>query len=169
MYKNLIYLFFIICLKLNGQDSSKIAIIVGCGFYEAFHAGISYHIKKEYCVSVNAGFDNHLINNGKYFSGGIGFNIAFLKNFKCNSGNYKLDFQNKIMYWSLHDAYYKWKAISCIPAIRYRIDLNKKMNMMLSAGPSINFVIYNFRKTFEEVGWPHYFQFNPVIQLNYLL
>jgi hypothetical protein len=166
--KYFLILFSLVVIKSSGQYNRNIAIFTGFGFYESFHAGINFPFGKSAEFFVIGGFDNNFFHEGKYIVTGGGINISFLNKIKSVSGDSKWIIQNKILYWSLDDRYYRWKVLSYTPGVHYRMNLSGNFNIDLGFGPVINFVVYNLRKTFEEVGWPHYIQLNPSVQLIYV-
>jgi hypothetical protein len=141
----------------------------GYGFYDAFKIGAIYHFKQHMGAGGSIGLDNHFFRDEKYISVSTEFMLSIFRNIKTSNDNHRLRFHSRIYFWWLEDRFYKFGVIAYSPCFVYRFDICEKVNITFCAGPAINLVVYNYRKTFEEVGWPHYVQFNPGIQLNYIL
>ena len=162
--------YFLIFLTVNtiAQKRGTLEMNAGYGFYDAIKIGGTYHFKQQMGVGGSVGFDNHFLRNEKYISISAEWMLAILRNFKTSNDNHRYRLHNRIYFWWLEDRFYQFRVITYCPCFVYRFDLSERVNITCSAGPAINFVVYNYRKTFDEVGWPHYVQFNPGIQLNYI-
>ncbi len=169
MLNRLWYLFIFLAVETTAQKPGNFELNAGYGFYDAFKIGATFHFKQYMGVGGSIGFDDHLLRNEKYISISAEFMISVFRNFITSNDNHRCRLHNRIYFWWLEDQFYKFRVITYSPCFVYRFDICERVSITCSAGPAINFVVYNFRKTFEEVGWPHYVQFNPGIQLNYIL
>jgi hypothetical protein len=138
-------------------------------FITLLNQGGIYHFNRHMGIGGSIGFDNHFLCNEKYISVSAEFMLSIFRNLTTSKDNNRCQLHNRIYFWWLEDHYYKFRVITYSPCFVYRIDLSERINITCSAGPAINFVVYNYRKTFDEVGWPHYVQFNPGIQFSYIL
>jgi hypothetical protein len=169
MLNKICYLLIFLTVNTLAQKTGNMELNAGFGFYDAFKTGITCHFRPHMSVGISIGFDNHILRNEKYFSANAEFMLSILRRLKTDNDNYRCWIHNRMYFWWLDDRFYQFGVIAYSPCFVYRIDLSERVNITCSAGPAINFVVYNYRKTFEEVGWPHYVQFNPGIQLNYIL
>jgi len=139
----------------HAQQESKFDYFIGYGFYEGYNIGGEYYFKsKKQSVSLSVGYDKLL--KQEYKSLILSYNLAIFKDRKNSSEEFKWYLDNKAVLWQLEDNYYLWRAISIIPSLSRKIILYKKLRMSFDIGPSFNIVLYNKRKTFEEVGWPYH-------------
>lgn len=161
------YFFIFITIGCGAQTYEKFEINTGYGFYDAFKLGIIYNFSNRTGLGVSVGLDHKFLRDESYISGSLEL-ISGIKKDRYDE-KYCLRLNNRIYLWQIDDRFYKFRVISLNPALTYRINSGKKFYFSLMAGPAINIVVYNHRKTFEEVGWPHYIQFNPGFQLNYVL
>ena len=155
-------------INIFAQQKNTV-IFTGIGFYDALNLGVTHHFTKNVGISGSFGFDKNILNTEKYFTVNLEFISGIIRNFDASNGNIKLWLHNKVYYWNYDDRFYKFRVITYNPYISYRIYFISRLFLSLNAGPAINFVVYNHRKTFEEVGWPHYVQFNPGFRINYRL
>ncbi len=163
------YLFIFLAVELMAQKTGNFELNAGYGFYDAFKIGMACHFRHHLSAGLSIGFDNQLLHNEKYISASTEFMLSVFRSLKTGNDNHRCWLHNRMYFWWLEDPFYQFMAITYNPCFAYRLDFSKKIFITCSAGPAINFVVYNRRKTFDEVGWPHYVQFNPGIQLNYIL
>lgn len=162
-------IFILLSAKLMAQKSGQFEIDAGYGFYDAMNIGITCFFWDHTGLGISLGAGDFLTGNEKYRSLSTNLSFPFVRNHQTVYGNYHLWLYGKIYFWNLEDAWYKFQVIAINPAVAYKLYLNKRLFISFFAGPLFNIVVYNHRKTFEEVGWPHYFQFNPGMQLNYII
>jgi hypothetical protein len=163
------YFLVFLTVETMAQQVGKLEMNAGYGFYDAFKIGMAYHFKQHMGAGGSIGFDDHFLYDEKYISISIEWMLSIFRSLKTSNENHPCRLHNRIYIWWLEDRFYQFRAITYSPCIVYRFDVGKRVYISCSAGPAVNFVVYNFRKTFDEVGWPHYVQFNPGIQLNYVL
>ncbi len=168
MFKIVYYFLIFLNLNLYAQQKEA-AIFSGLGFYDALNLGVTYPINKNFGIGGSLGFDKNIRNNEKYFTGNLEIITGILKNYNSSNGDTKLWIHNRIYYWTYEDRFYKFRVITYNPCVSYRTYLNPRLFLSFCAGPAVNFVVFNHRKTFDEVGWPHYVQFNPGFRINYIL
>lgn len=141
----------------NAQPHSRFDFFLGYGFYEGCTAGSSCISKSgKQSVSASFGYDKFLRPDEETRSISLAWNVSIFRKQVNSTGAFKWYLQNKLIYWQLEDPYYKWKVLSVNPAVSRQFHIYKKMQASVDAGPSINFVLYNHRKTDREVGWPYH-------------
>ena len=139
-------------------------IYFGYGFYEAINIGMKHIIDQHNIIGLSIGSNFHLLNNEKYYAIELEYDRSIFNN------NNKINnwfFINKIIYWNLEDKYYLWKVLSWSPCLGKYIYFTDKIGSLIDIGPLFNLVLYNKRKTFEEVGWPYKIMPNFRIELFY--
>lgn len=164
--------FFSSCLVLflntfsSAQFLNRLNVSLGYGFYEGFHAGLSFKLKdSNQSAGISIGAGNVFDFSQKYYSASVNYTRPVFKN-KLTVGGYpKWQFDNTLVLWQMEDSYYIWRVISFIPSISRHIYLSDNLTLALSTGPSFNLVLYNKRKTFEKAGWPYHIYPNLKIQL----
>ena len=169
MLSRVCYLLIFLTVETMAQKTGNFELNAGYGFYDAFKTGITYHFKYHLSAGVSIGLDNHFLRDERYISASAEFILSVFRNLMTNNDNHRCRLHNRMYFWWLEDPFYQFKVITYNPCLTYRFDFTERIFITFCAGPAINFVVYNQRKTFEEVGWPHYVQFNPGIQLNYII
>jgi hypothetical protein len=154
------------CLFGNAQYSSKFDFILGYGFYEGYYMGSEYYFKKDiHSMSLSIGYDKLINKKQVSYALALGYDYAIFKSHTNKFGQFKWSVSNRAVLWQLEDEFYLWKAISLIPSIRRKFIITKKINMSLDVGPSFTIVLFQKRKTFEEVGWP--FNYMPNFRISF--
>ena len=154
---NLIAFFLLLCTTGISQIQSEFDFFLGYGFYEGYNLGGEYNFNRGVnSVSLFTGFNRVKKNSQEYYSAGLGYDFAILRN-RVNSPNqFKWSICNRAVFWQLEDNFYLWRAVSLVPSLRRRFALFNKVNFSFDFGPSFNIVLYNKRKTYKEVGWPYH-------------
>jgi hypothetical protein len=149
---------FLTSLKFgNAQSMSRFDFFVGYGFYEGLNFGSEYFFKSyKNSASFSIGFDNFSKKNQESFSLGLAYNFAIFTDHVNAINDFKWHINNEIIAWKLEDGYYLWKVISIIPSVNRKFILTKNLKISFDMGPSFNIVLYNKRKTFNEIGWPYH-------------
>lgn len=156
---------FLFAQFVKGQ--SKIDFLGGYGFYEGLHLGAAIQLKKGQSLSSTFGIERWTNKNEKYYSLGLAYDFPILRTRKNSFDEFKWFLSNEGVFWMLEDDYYTWKCFSIIPSLEKKILIHEKWRMSFALGPSINFVLYNKRKTFTEVGWPYHVMPNFKIAFNF--
>lgn len=153
----LLLIFLVLPGLSRSAEVPRVAFFFGYGFYEGLTAGGTWHAKAgKHSISASAGYEKFLKPGSETRSLSLSWNVALFRKHINSEGAYKWNLDNKLIYWQLNDPYYEWKVLSINPAIRRRFQLLKKLDATVDVGPSVNFVLYNRRKTFKEVGWPYH-------------
>lgn len=148
--------FFIISHIFYAQETPKFEFFVGYGFYDGYTIGSEYYFKERHSISLSVGYEGLFTKDKESMSAAFAYNLAIFKESKNKFNKYNWHIESRILAWQLEDEFYIWRALSIIPTIKRRFIIFNKINMSLDVGPSFNIVLYNKRKTFEEVGWPYH-------------
>ena len=143
--------------KGNSQHQRRFDFFTGYGLYEGINIGASYIFKTD-TQSIGLSFGTCKIFNKQenYFSIITEYNISILRHRKNSDNKFIWYLTNKLVLWHLEDEYYIWRVISFVPSLNRYFYINKRHRISVDAGLSLNIVVYNYRKTFEEVGWPYH-------------
>lgn len=134
--------------------------------YESINIGTSYNYKPNLSIALSAGSQFGIVKSTQYYVFSIEHDITIRKN-KNELSNWTID--QRFFFWYLEDKYYKFRVLSMEPAFGRIFKLNSKLNLKIDIGPVFMFVLYSKRKTFEEVGWPRYFNCNVNARFSYKL
>lgn len=156
-YAFFISVFFVfVIIHAGAQPSSSFKLTGGYGFYEGYSVGTLYSFKNQKSgIGLSAGIDRFW-NNQLYYAFTAEHNLSVFRSAVNIDQSYKWFLCTKAVFWNYHDAYYTWRVVSAVPSLGRHIILSSKLKMAVDAGIAINFVVYNKRKTFEEVGWPYH-------------
>ena len=159
-----------VSVSAKSQDSSKVYVQGGYGFYEGINLGLGYNCKDEhYNSGFMIGFDNFTVKNQRTYALTLYINHAVLYDKICRNNRFRYHLSGKTILWQLTDDYYLWRVVSIVPSARCGFQLTQRMEMFFDLGPSFNFVLYNERKTFKEVGWPYHVMPDASITFNFRL
>lgn len=155
-----------IAFSVKSQDSSKVYMQGGYGFYECINAGVGYYFNDNCNTGFMFGYDNFSVKDQETYAITLYFNHAvfYNRNNGCKKIRYYLN--GKSILWQLTDDYYIWRVISIVPSARCGFEINRRIELLLDMGPSFNIVLHNERKTFKEVGWPYHVMPNASVSLN---
>ncbi len=149
--------FFVLSHILFAQETPKLDFFLGYGFYDGFTIGSEYYFREQmHSISLSGGYENLFRKEQETFSLAFDYSFAILKNSRNQLNNYNWHIDNRIVAWQLEDEFYLFRAVSVIPSVKRSIVLFNKITVSLDVGPSFNIILYNKRKTFEEVGWPYH-------------
>jgi lipopolysaccharide assembly outer membrane protein LptD (OstA) len=139
----------------KSQKASPFDFFAGYGFYEGFNLGSEYGFRADrQSISLSVGYDRLMRQENIALL--LGYNIAVFRKRKNSFDQYKWHIYNKAVLWQLNDDYYLWRAVSVIPSLGRKFALGQKLGVSFDTGLAVNFVLYNKRKTFREVGWPYH-------------
>jgi hypothetical protein len=155
-----------ISADLFPQSERTLQGTLGYGYYETITLGLNMYLKPEHKFGISAG-SSFMINNTMYYNIMIEDNIAIFKSKKNKLNNYKWFLTNKILYWDMEDAYYRWNVLSLSPAITRSFSVNSKVDLNIDFGPLFTIILESYRKTYEGFGWPYHYLPNLRILLNY--
>jgi hypothetical protein len=148
---------FFLTLTGASQSQSRFDFFIGYGFYEGIHIGSEYFLKsKTQSISLVLGGFYQSNHSEKYYAITPSYNIAIFRKRADSNNLYKWHLNNKFVFWQLEDEYYKWMVVSFIPTLCRQFSINQKIKISIDAGPSMNLVLYNERRTYKEVGWPYH-------------
>jgi len=148
--------FVLIFANSFSQDTTKFRYFIGYGLYDGVNIGAEYHLKnKKQISSASFGYERLFNLNQQTFVIGLGYHNAIFTQRKNKIDQYKWQINNRITLWQLEDKFYLWRLVSFTPSISRKFVIFKKHNLLFDFGPIFNIVLYNKRKTFEEIGWPH--------------
>jgi len=159
-------LIIFISLAALAQSHSRFDFFGGFGLYEGYNIGSEcYFNQRFHSISLSAGYNKICRYKQESYALTLGYNFAILRERRNGSENFKWNVSNRVVFWQLEDDYYLWRAVSLIPSISRRFNICKNIDLSVDAGPSFNIVLYNKRKTFQEVGWPYHVMPNTRILL----
>jgi len=155
-----------VSISAKSQDSSKVYVRGGYGFYEGINLGAGYNFNKICSTGIMFGYDNFSTKDQETYAVTLYFNYAvfYIRKKTCNKLRYYIN--GKTIFWQLTDDYYKWRVLSLVPSAGCGFVISGRMELLLDLGPSFNVVLQNERKTFKEVGWPYHVMPNASISLN---
>jgi hypothetical protein len=154
--------FFLIVFSISLSQTAKAQFsrfdfFFGYGYYEGLTLGGEFHNKTHtQSLSLSAGYFRRFQKEEETFSLTIGYQHAILLSRQTEPSSYKWHIGCRAVFWRLDDPFYLWKAVSIIPSVNRNFQIFGKIRLNLDAGPSFNIVLYNKRKTFEQVGWPYH-------------
>lgn len=138
-------------------QSSRFDFFFGYGYYEGFTIGSELHTKSgKQSFSLSAGYFHRFQKNEENYSLTLGYQHAILLKQNLETFGYKWHTGCRAVFWRLEDPFYLWKAVSIIPSVNMNFLVFKKIKLNLDAGPAFNIVLYNRRKTYDQVGWPYH-------------
>jgi hypothetical protein len=162
---SIIALFISINLNCFSQiEHSKWHVTSGLGLYEALNIGVSYNYKPNLSIDLLVGSQFRVVKNNIYRA------VTLQNNWTLKNKNAELTRWyscQRLIFWHLDDGYYDWKVLSMQPSFGYHILRNEKWSVDFDAGPVFMVVLDFKRKTFDEVGWPHFFMFNSSVKVCY--
>jgi hypothetical protein len=163
-----IYIFPIALNQTGMAQPSRFDFFLGYGYYEGITAGSELFNKSGLqSLSLSVGYFRSFQKDEETFSATLGYQHAvFLKQHSGLSG-YKWHLGCRAVFWRLEDPFYLWKAVSIIPSINRSFLIFDKVRLNLDAGPAFNIVLFNKRKTYEQVGWPYHVM--PEIRIIWIL
>jgi hypothetical protein len=136
---------------------SRFDFFFGYGYYEGVTLGSELHNKSgSQSLSLSGGYFRRFQKEEETFTFAMGYQHAILLTQKIDSSAYKWHLGCRAVFWRLEDPFYLWKAVSIIPSINRNFLIFKKIKLNLDTGPAFNIVLYNKRRTFEQVGWPYH-------------
>jgi hypothetical protein len=151
---------------MEAQNHSGFDYFVGYGYYEGVHFGAAYQFKSDtQSISLALGGFYRPEYDEKLYAVTASYNIAIFRKRTDSNNLFKWHLNNKFVFWQMEDEYYKWIVVSFIPSLCRQFSINQKLKISVDAGPALNLVLYNERKTYEEVGWPYHVYPNFSIRL----
>lgn len=150
-----IFILFIFSITCFSQDLKKNEFLVKFGYYDAVSVGYQHEFFTNISVGISIGSNFRLYNNQEYY------NIDFFANWKIGEGTKWKLLSNIYLGLNIHnvfieDSYYKWDFLAFVPSIGKKIFLGNKFGLIIEGGPAFNIVLYNKRKSDENVGWPYH-------------
>jgi hypothetical protein len=120
----------------------------GFGYYEAVHAGVSYHVDPRAAFFALGGVDR--FGDGKGYSAGAGFAHALGSPVLGAEWGWQL----KAVYWTQSDPNYDWKNMSLVAGGYLVRELAPHVSAQLDGGVSLNWSLQSDRKQDIEFGHP---------------
>jgi hypothetical protein len=152
-----LFLISITLTQAGIAQSFRFDFFLGYGYYEGITAGGELHNKSgSQSLSLSAGYFRRFQKEEETFSFTLGYQHGILLKQSIDASAYKWHIGCRTVFWQLEDPWYLWKAVSIIPSVNLNFLIFKKIKLNLDAGPAFNIVLYNRRKTFEQVGWPYH-------------
>ena len=152
-------------LKATAQQTNKLDINSGYGYYEAAFVGIRYNASPDNHWLLGAGY-NFNADNISYKSVFCAFQKSL---FKPKQTDIQLGAGMQLTYWKQSDQYLVWDNLGVYPNVFGEYKLNKKLSLLSSLGPQWNFNVSNKRKTYEKSGWVKKIDLNFQLWLSYAL
>jgi hypothetical protein len=139
---------------LLANDSLKVSIIGGYGYYEATFIGLKYQGYKKRSWLLGTGY-NFNLHKAQYNSVFIEHQLPITKwkGEPVTSKKVEVGLGLEAMYWRQSDKYLIWGNMGLSPNIYGLYHFNQRVSLAASVGPQFNFNLYNERKNYLKTGW----------------
>lgn len=154
VWKYLIILFCFASL-INKSYAQKTDFVISAGYYDALSIGFQHKIQKNISAGLSLGTNFRLYNNQEYYDFCV-FSIWDLKNKKDTTILTNWFLQASVYNVFIEDAFYKWYFLTIVPSIGKVLKYGLRSDLKIQAGPAFNIVLYNKRKTSQNIGWPYH-------------
>ena len=167
----ILFLVLLLVSKLTmANDSLKISILGGYGYYEATFVGLKYqgHKNHRWLMGTGYNFDLHKVRYNSVF---LEYQkpISKWKGESLIGKKIEAGLGLQAMYWRQSDKYLIWGNMGLSPNVYGLYHLNSKVSVAASFGPQFNFNLYNERFSYLKTGWVKRTDINFRFTLGYVL